>query len=74
MRDQAEATEIKSALYASVFFKCPVGGFASLRLGSCPKCGESLVPITAPARTGAHVIVRARIFGVTAAVEPAEVA
>ncbi len=35
-----------------VFFKCPVGGFASLRPGVCPKCGELLMIVGAsPAST-----------------------
>ena len=28
------------------FFKCPMGGYASLRPGLCPKCDEVLVPVT----------------------------
>lgn len=28
------------------FYKCPIGGFASLRPGICPKCHESLTPVT----------------------------
>ena len=28
-----------------VYYKCPVGGFASLRFGRCPKCGEILKPV-----------------------------
>lgn len=27
------------------FFKCPMGGYASLRPGLCPKCNEPLVAI-----------------------------
>lgn len=30
-----------------IFFKCPVGGFASLRPGICPKCGEFLMSVSA---------------------------
>ncbi len=26
------------------FYQCPVGGFASLRPGVCPKCGATLAP------------------------------
>lgn len=29
------------------FFKCPVGGYASLYPRLCPKCGELLVPTDA---------------------------
>lgn len=29
------------------FFKCPAGGFASLRPGVCPKCGELLMTVSA---------------------------
>ena len=25
-----------------LLYKCPIGGFASLRAGTCPKCRESL--------------------------------
>lgn len=28
-----------------LFFECPLGGYASLRPGLCPKCSESLVPV-----------------------------
>jgi hypothetical protein len=28
-----------------LFYKCPVGGFVSLRPGSCPKCLELLTPV-----------------------------
>ncbi|MBA3438647.1 MAG: hypothetical protein H0T92_02095 [Pyrinomonadaceae bacterium] len=28
-----------------IFFKCPTGGFASLRPGVCPKCREPLAPV-----------------------------
>ncbi len=28
-----------------LFYKCPIGGFASLRPGICSKCHESLTPI-----------------------------
>lgn len=28
-----------------LFFKCPMGGYASLRPGLCPKCKELLVPV-----------------------------
>ena len=28
-----------------LFFKCPVGGFASLRPGICPKCKELLIAV-----------------------------
>ncbi len=31
----------------TIFFKCPVGGFASLRPGICPKCGELLMIVGA---------------------------
>ncbi|MEJ7577673.1 MAG: hypothetical protein WKF74_11790 [Pyrinomonadaceae bacterium] len=28
-----------------IFFKCPVGGYASITPGICPKCCEHLVPV-----------------------------
>lgn len=31
---------------ADLFYKCPVGGFASLSPGVCPKCKESLVAVS----------------------------
>jgi len=43
--------EIETMAQASterVFFKCPFGGFASLRPGVCPKCGELLMKVGAP--------------------------
>lgn len=30
-----------------LFFKCPIGGFASLSPGVCPKCSEQLVAVSA---------------------------
>jgi len=35
-----------------IFFKCPNGGFASLRPGICPKCHESLTVVKS--RDSAH--------------------
>ena len=29
-----------------LFFQCPMGGYASLHPGFCPKCNESMVPVT----------------------------
>ena len=29
-----------------LFYKCPVGGFASLNPGICPKCNEPLVALS----------------------------
>lgn len=29
-----------------LFFKCPIGGFASLSPGICPKCNEQLVVVS----------------------------
>ncbi len=46
----AAAVEIEAVADAhkgKVFFKCPVGGFASLRPGNCPKCGEPLMIVVA---------------------------
>lgn len=38
-----------------LFFRCPVGGFASLIPGACPKCGERLTSIdAAQVSTGQH--------------------
>jgi len=31
-----------------IFYKCPVGGYASLRPGLCPKCREPLTPLFVP--------------------------
>lgn len=42
----SDATQIRGStnhVMGSVFYKCPVGGFASLRPGTCPKCHEVLV-------------------------------
>ncbi len=36
----------------SVFFKCPIGGFASLRPGRCPKCLAPLTPVAGDAMRG----------------------
>ncbi|GEM_PF-6224122 len=30
-----------------LFYRCPVGGFASLSPGICPKCSERLVVVSA---------------------------
>ncbi len=49
-----EATQVKTGSdnNGGIFYKCPVGGFASLRPGYCPKCHESLTPvISAPTST-----------------------
>lgn len=32
---------------AALFYKCPVGGFASLSPGICPKCNARLVAVSA---------------------------
>jgi hypothetical protein len=29
-----------------LFFQCPMGGYASLHPGLCPKCNEPMVPVT----------------------------
>ncbi len=43
----------------TIFFKCPVGGFASLRPGICPKCGEFLMIVGAsPASMNDYTEVR----------------
>ena len=42
---QSESVEVRPP---ALFFKCPVGGFASLRPGVCPKCHEPLAPALAP--------------------------
>lgn len=31
---------------SDLFFKCPIGGFASLSPGVCPKCNELLVAVS----------------------------
>lgn len=52
-----EAAQIKTASddNGGIFYKCPIGGFASLRPGRCPKCRESLTPISAvPTSTTIH--------------------
>ena len=39
------------------FFKCPVGGFASLSPGICPKCNAQLVAVSAgELSTGEHPV------------------
>ena len=39
-------TEAVTSLPKTVFFyKCPIGGFVSLRSGICPKCHEFLTPV-----------------------------
>ena len=38
-----------------IFFKCPVGGFASLQPRLCPKCNEPLEPVKASAASADHV-------------------
>ena len=35
----------QSAREGDIFFKCPNGGFASLRPGICPKCNELLTAV-----------------------------
>ena len=37
--------EIEIDSNADLFYKCPVGGFASLNPGICPKCNERLVAV-----------------------------
>ena len=37
--------EIEANRSSDLFFKCPVGGFASLNPGICPKCNEELVGV-----------------------------
>ncbi len=39
----SQTTEVK---VSDIFFKCPVGGYASITPGICPKCCEHLVPVT----------------------------
>ncbi len=54
MRNAAavEIEAVADAREGKVFFKCPVGGFASLSPGICPKCGELLMIVGAsPAST-----------------------
>ncbi|MBA3320957.1 MAG: hypothetical protein H0T45_05860 [Pyrinomonadaceae bacterium] len=47
-----EVVKVANAREGKVFFKCPVGGFASLRPGICLKCGELLMIVGAsPAST-----------------------
>ncbi len=55
MTDRAQIEFTASARQMSVFFKCPVGGFASLRPGLCPKCQEVLQPVTEPASAFGNV-------------------
>ena len=44
----------KQAMYATngsrevLFYKCPVGGFVSLRPGACPKCRQPLIACAEP--------------------------
>jgi hypothetical protein len=40
---QKEAMEFLPEMV--LFYKCPNGGFASLRPGTCPKCHERLTPV-----------------------------
>ncbi len=57
-----EAAQIKTASddNGGIFYKCPIGGFASLRPGYCPKCREALTPVSAvPASTTIHDEARA---------------
>lgn len=42
-----EVKAVADAREERVFFKCPVGGFASLSPGICPKCGELLMIVGA---------------------------
>ena len=37
--------EVINATDVPLFYKCPFGGFASLRPGVCPKCEEVLTPV-----------------------------
>ncbi|MBA2341792.1 MAG: hypothetical protein H0V88_15490 [Pyrinomonadaceae bacterium] len=44
---QIETENVRSSSGGGgVFYKCPIGGFASLRPGNCPKCNESLTPVS----------------------------
>ncbi len=43
---QIETENVRSSSGGGVFYKCPIGGFASLRPGYCPKCHESLTPVS----------------------------
>jgi len=46
---------------ADLFYKCPVGGFASLSPGICPKCSEQLVTVSAgDGSAGVRLTVRGR--------------
>ncbi len=42
-----EIETVAGAHKGKAFFNCPVGGFASLRPGICPKCGELLTIVGA---------------------------
>lgn len=44
-----QAAQIKTAsdTNGGIFYKCPLGGFASLRPGYCPKCRELLMLVSA---------------------------
>lgn len=55
MIDRAQLEITASAHHSSVFFKCPIGGFASLSPGLCPKCYEPLTPVAATAPTSEQV-------------------
>jgi len=43
-----------NASQSGAFYKCPVGGYASLRPGHCPKCHERLTLTTAA--NSSHVL------------------
>ncbi len=42
-----EIKTVKDAREETIFFKCPIGGYASLGPGICPKCGEFLMTVGA---------------------------
>lgn len=54
MIDRAQIEITASASQRGVFFQCPVGGFASLSPGLCPKCQEALLLVTVPAPASGH--------------------
>ncbi len=39
---RTEFKDTTEARQGALFYKCPVGGFASLAPGRCPKCNEQL--------------------------------
>ena len=55
MIERAQVEFTASVNQMGVFFKCPVGGFASLNPGLCPKCQEVLQPITGSTSASGNV-------------------